>query len=355
MTIPALTRRAILAAALILPACSRKADAQPTLDPVEALKALAPFPVGCAVMTGRLQEPAFTTLLTRHISQLTAEWEMKMEYILGDDGKLRFEAPDAIAAFARTNGMKLHGHTLVWYANEPKAFAELDTRRAGFADAYRNYILNVTGRYRGLANGWDVVNEPIEDNDGGKLRTSLWSSRLGDIDHIRRALDHAREADDKAVLFINDYNLEQYPAKRAAFLRLAEALLKAGAPLGGLGCQTHLAADLPTGQIGGTIKELASLGLKVHVSEMDVSVAWAKRMAPKARLERQIALYTEAAETFCALPAALRYGFTLWGLRDSDSWQRKDQPSDTPLLFDDSGRAKPAFAAVAQAFRYAPR
>ena len=52
-----------------------------------------------------------------------------------------------------------------------------------------------------------------------------------------------------AVLFLNDYNLETNPKKRATFLGLAEALLKAGAPLGGLGTQTHVAADLAPGAI----------------------------------------------------------------------------------------------------------
>ncbi|MDB5470411.1 MAG: 1,4-beta-xylanase [Caulobacter sp.] len=346
------TRRAAIGGGLFLAACSRAADeaaAAPIVD--VPLKSLAGFPVGCAVMTGHLTEPAFATLLTRHFSQITPEWEMKMEYICGDDGALRFEAPDALAAFARAQHLRLHGHTLVWYANIPKAFAELDVRRASFAEAYRNYIANVVTRYRDVAPGWDVVNEPIEDNDSGSLRQSLWSARLGDTDHIRRALDHAREADPKAVLFINDYNLELNPKKRTAFLRLAETLLKAGAPLGGLGTQTHLAADLSAGAVAGCIKDLASLGLALHVSEMDVSVAWAKGLPRRAAETRQAELYAEAMGAFMALPARQRYAFTLWGLRDPDSWHRRDKPKDAPLLFDDAGAPKPAFAAVAEALR----
>lgn len=354
MTLSRPTRRAAIGGGLFLAACSRAPD-QATAAPVVdvPLRSLAHFPIGCAVMTGRLTEPAFTTPLIRHFSQLTPEWEMKMEYICGDDGALRFEAPDAIAAFARSHGLRLHGHTLVWYANAPKAFAELDQRRASFTEAYRNYITNVVTRYRDVAPGWDVVNEPIEDDDTGRLRQSLWSQRLGDTDHIRRALDHAREADPKAVLFINDYNLELYPKKRAAFLSLAETLLKAGAPLGGLGTQTHLAADLPAGAMATCIKDLASLGLALHVSEMDVSVAWAKGLSRRAAETRQAEIYAEAMSAFAALPARQRYAFTLWGLRDADSWQRKDQPKDTPLLFDDAGAPKPAFAAVAEAMRNA--
>ncbi len=45
------------------------------------------------------------------------------------------------------------------------------------------------------------------------------------------------------------------------------------------------------------------------------------------------------------LPPHQRADFTFWGLEDSQSWLRRENPSDAPLLFDDQGRAKPAAAA----------
>ena len=71
---------------------------------------------------------------------------------------------------------------------------------------------------------------------------------------------------------LNDYYLESKPKKRAQFMKLAEALLKAGAPLSGLGCQTHLGADLPSGAITAALKDLATMGLPIRISEMDVSI-----------------------------------------------------------------------------------
>ncbi|MGC5231070.1 endo-1,4-beta-xylanase, partial [Klebsiella pneumoniae] len=69
------------------------------------------------------------------------------------------------------------------------------------------------------------------------------------LDYVVRAFHHAREADPGAVLFLNDYNLESSPKKRLAFLRLAEQVLKAGAPLSGLGSQSHLRWDLARGAV----------------------------------------------------------------------------------------------------------
>jgi endo-1,4-beta-xylanase len=342
------TRRALLGGALALAACKGRAQVPPR-GPAPALRGIAPFPVGCAVMSGQLADPAFASLLARQVSQLTPEWELKMEYVLKDDGTFRFDAPDAIAAFARAHGMRLMGHTLVWYAQKPVAFARIDGQRRAFEGAYRNYVLAVAGRYRGIARGWDVVNEALDAD--GALRDCLWRSNLGE-DYVRLAFEHAAEADPDAVLLLNDYDLESRPAKRAGFLRLAESLLKAGAPLKGLGTQSHMQAGLEPGRFTAALRELASLGLPIHVSEIDISLGGGLFPDRSERLTRQARLYGEAAEAFTALPARQRFGFTIWGLRDQDSWIRRNehQTGDAPLLFDDAGQAKPALWAVAEAF-----
>ena len=351
------TRRALIAglAALPVAACgpaSKGHDAAPDVVDPQPLKAVARFPIGCAVSTDLLAQPAYAELLTREVSQLTATWEMKMEYILQDDGSFRFEAPDAIAAFARDHGLRLFGHNLVWYAQDPAAFHRLDGQGGAFANAYRNYILAVAGRYRGQAVGWDVVNEPVAE-DGEGLRQCLWSRNLGQIDYMRRAFDHAREADPDAVLLINDYNLESRPKKRATLMRLIETLLKAGTPIGGIGTQSHIDADLDPAAIGAAMRDLASLGLPIHVSELDISLNRGRgAFADQADLEMQQArLARTIAHEFAALPARQRFAFTLWGLRGGDSWLRSSRenpapPWDQPLPFDDAGRPRPMLAAL---------
>ena len=339
------SRRAVLAAGLGLAACKPTVASppQPTSPP---LKSVAPFPVGAAVQAGQLDDPALAALLADNVSQLTAEWEMKMEYMLLADGSFRFDRPDRIADFARAHGQRLFGHTLVWHAQSPPAFERLSGRRSGFERAYVAYIQAVVGRYRGLASGWDVVNEAVaEDGDG--WRDSLWARELGPFDHMVQAFHLAHEADPDAVLFLNDYNLETLPKKRATFLGLAERLLAAGAPLGGLGTQTHVNADLPAGALKSTLSDLASLGLPVHLSEFDVSVVRARRLgvSDAALVEGQARVYAEAAEAFAALPAGQRFAFTFWGLRDGESWLRRENAADTPAPFTAAGRPKPSAAA----------
>jgi endo-1,4-beta-xylanase len=276
---------------------------------------------------------------------------MKMEYILQDDGRFRFDRPDAIAAFARRNGIRLYGTTLVWYAQAMPAFLKLDGQGRPFADAYRNYILAVAGRYRGQAVGWDVVNEAVADN-GVELRQSVWTRNLGVDEHMVLAFHHAKEADPNAVLFVNEYHLENNPTKRATFMRMVERLLKAGAPIGGIGTQSHLDLDVTRPGMGRTaMRELASFGLPIHVSELDISLGEKPNFARlPVLLERQAELARELAETYMALPREQRFAFTVWGLRDRDSWlrgQSGQRPTDQSLPFDDAGQPKPMFQALA--------
>jgi endo-1,4-beta-xylanase len=349
----AANRRALLAGALALASCAPAKGSQTA--PIAPLKSVAPFPVGSCVQAAQLDDIAFAALLAAQVSQLTPEWELKMEYVVRPDGGMRFDAPDRIAAFAADHDLRLFGHALVWYAQTPDAFRRLEG--GAFRDAFASYVAAVVGRYRGRAVGWDVVNEPILD-DGSGWRDSLWSQRLGPLEHMRLAFDLAHAADPAATLFLNDYDLELNAKKRAAFLRLAETLLKCGAPLMGLGSQTHVAADLPAGTIRVALGDLASLGLKVRISEMDVSLSRAVGLANlRGDFERrQARIYAEAGEAFASLPSAQRFDFTFWGLEDSQSWLRRENAADAPLLFDDAGRPKPAAAAWEAALgRWGPR
>src|ERR1700744_1980286 len=165
---------------------------------------------------------------------------------------------------------------------------------------------------------------------------------------MRAAFEHARGADPNAVLLINDHNLGSNPRKRATFLRLVEGLLKAGVPVGGIGTQTHIAADLAPRAIKDAFADLAGLGLPIHISELDISLNRAQGLlSSRADLEeRQQRLAEAVGEAFAALPARQRFPLPLWGRRDGQSWLRWDKenpppPWDTPLMFDDHGRAKP--------------
>lgn len=350
-----LNRRALLAAPFALAACERFAAAEtPPGPPAPALKSLASFPIGATGMTGQLDDPVWVAEMRKHVSQITPEWELKPERILQPDFTYDFSASDRMVDWGHEQGLRVFGHCLVWYSQGLDAFTEA-LPAARFAAEYDRYVSTVARRYRGRMVGWDVVNEAVaEDGDG--LRDCVYARRLGPEAYIIRAFEQARAADPEAVLFLNDYNLENNPRKGATFLKLVERLLKQGAPVGGIGTQSHLDIDIPAGRITAFLRDAASLGLPIHVSELDFSMRADGPLDTRSVAEkraRQVARVGELAEAFMALPDRQRFAFTTWGLRDIDSWllrDGKDDGKDSPLLLDAQGRANPAYQAVAEAF-----
>lgn len=354
-----LSRRTLLGStlgsAVALTACDRFASAQPVPGPLAApLKDIVPAPFGATGMTWQLDQPDWVDAVRRHCSQLTPEWEQKMERTLGAGFAYDFEPSDRVVAFARDNGLRVHGHTVIWYSQGGEVFDDATVPRARFAEEYDRYISVFVGRYRGQMAGWDVVNEPVAE-DGNGLRECHWSRALGMDGYMIRAFEQAKEADPDAVLFLNEYNLENIPAKGTTFLKLVERLLKLGAPIGGIGTQSHLDIEIPAGQITSFMRDAASLGLPIHVSELDFPMQREGRMpdlrSVAGKRSQQAARVGELAEAFAALPERQRYAFTTWGLRDIDSWLvREGRSKDSPLLLDAEGRGNPAYQAVVDAF-----
>jgi len=99
----------------------------------------------------------------------------------------------------------------------------------------REHIHTVVGRFKGRINGWDVVNEAIDDD--GSLRKTMWRKIIGD-DYIEEAFRLAHEADPKAELYYNDYN-EWQPKKRQSINALVHRLKYKGIRIDGIGLQGH--------------------------------------------------------------------------------------------------------------------
>lgn len=105
----AITRRSLFAGSVALLA-SGLAVAKSDRDPGEpALRSLSSAPMGCCFTTADLEDAVFRPMMARHFSQATPGWEMKMARILAHDRSFRWDAADALVAFAEEGGMRFHG------------------------------------------------------------------------------------------------------------------------------------------------------------------------------------------------------------------------------------------------------
>ena len=343
---------ACVVAALVIAAASTAFG-----DDVPSLKELFEdkFLVGCAVSRSGLL--LYDQLIRTHFNAVTAENSMKWESVHPRPDAYRFIEADAIVEYAEKNDMVVIGHTLVWHQQTPSwVFTDesgKEVTREVLLERMREHIHTVVGRYKGRVKGWDVVNEAIDDSTYG-LRNSLWRRIIGD-DYIEWAFKFAHEADPDAVLYYNDYSTTD-PKKREAIYNLVKGLLDRGIRVDGIGMQGHWDVQWPSEQdVCDTIERFSSLGVKVHITELDVSVfPWSDRSnryadgLPESVERAHAARYAMMFRVFQDYSDVIER-VTFWGITDAGSWKNNypvPRRTDYPLLFDRQGQPKAAFWAV---------
>jgi endo-1,4-beta-xylanase len=218
----------------------------------------------------------------------------------------------------------------------------------------REHILGVVGHYKGKVKVWDVVNEALADGGTNILRNSQWQQIIGD-DFIAKAFEYAHEADPDAILRYNDYGLEN-AQKRKKLITLVKSLQEQHVPIGAIGTQTHVNVGTSFETIDRELTELDTLGLPIHVTELDVNSSQGGQRTTGGDLAgvaaaTQGGIVSEADRRQSEAYAAIFRAFmkhpsvkvvTFWGVNDGVTWLR----SAKPLLFDANDQPKPAFDAL---------
>jgi endo-1,4-beta-xylanase len=374
------------------------------------------FLIGCADDLTSNNE-AYQASIKSQYDIVTPENCMKPQLIHPTEDKYNFVTSDAMVDWCQKNGLKVWGHTLGWHGQTGQWFFQEKVKKskneeaakpatppaappqatpparpttppapgtapgsqrpnmAGFGgganagpQASRKVVLKrlekhiktVVGRYKGRIRGWDVFNESIADGGDGKtenLRKSSWYKAVGP-DVLNLAFKWAHQADPKALLFYNDYNIEQgaveNKGKHASSMILLKRLIAEGAPINGVGIQGHWHLDTNLADVEKAIEDYASLGLKVSITELDVTatgdnsgamgVNQGTRTIPAENYQKQAEVYKKLFEIFMRHEAVIDR-VTFWGLSDTRSWRR----GQDALLFDGQLNPKPAYKAVIEA------
>jgi endo-1,4-beta-xylanase len=295
-----------------------------------------------------------------------------------------FSQVDPFFNFAQKNKLAFRCTPMIWHMfNSPwlvEKFKSPNTTNAEIEQIFTNHISTVGKKYAGKVSSWDVVNEAINVEDGrpdGLRDTAVsgtdsgnfpsWLKFLGP-DYIPRAFELLHAADPAAKLVLNDFSLEYsatlqngyYEKRRNALLSLLSKLKSKGTPIHVLGIQSHLQArlnkDFDANRFRKFLKEVADLGVKIVISELDVSdVDLPKNIEVRDRIVAES--YYQYLSVVLDEPAVT--SIVNWGLSDRYTWlsdfaPRADKAEVRPLLRDRQYNVKPAWAAVVKAIKEAP-
>ncbi len=348
-------------------AASPGAPAAPMPSQIKGLKdAFAgKFLIGTAADPGGYSDADLANLKANY-NVMTPENCMKPQPIHPSEDTYNWTQADTLVKWCTDNNIKVWGHNLCWHsqtanwfftdAKDPSQWATRDTIIKRFQD----HIKTVVGRYKGKLMGWDVVNEAINDNGEGtatnpeNLRNDSWYQGVGP-EYLTIAFKAAHDADPKAELNYNDYNIEQgavtETGKHARSMLLLKRLIADGAPITGVGIQGHWHLDTNLAEVEKAIEDYASIGLKVSISELDVTATGTNSGAlggggrggpvTDEDFKKQAVMYAKLFDIFNRHAASIER-VTLWGTSDRRSWRS----GQYPLVFDAQLQPKPAYQAI---------
>jgi len=279
---------------------------------------------------------------------VTPENVMKWEVVEPKRGQYDFSAADTLVRFARAHGQKVRGHNLVWHNQLPAWLTSGTWTPAQLRAILKQHIFTEAGHFRGQIWAWDVVNEAIDDT--GNLRDDIWSRALGES-YIADAFRWAHQADPKAILFYNDYNIESFGKKSDAVYDLIKRLRAQGVPIQAVGFQGHLDTQYPfPNDMLQNMRRFAALGLDTAVTEADV-----RSVLPiePAEVNAQAQGFSLMLQSCLLVRSCISY--TLWGFTDKYNWVPgvfKGEGYATP--FDENFNPKPAYDTMRRDLALAP-
>jgi len=328
------------------------------------------FPIGAAVSAWHLDNAE--AALTRDFNHLTCENAMKAQSLHPSEATYDWAEADRIADFARSHGMKLTGHALLWHRQAPPwMFAGITAGDAASLELLKSrlksHIEAVINRYADVVDNWDVVNEAISDDyskiyrDGSEQ--SKWYELFGSEEYIYWAFEYAHDAleaiapgSSAGKLYYNEYSVT---AKVQQILTMFAWLETRGIHVDGIGFQSHENMSWPSAtDLQGAFDQFAAAGYQIKISELDVSVysdysTGSFVASPEVPLTPE--LEAAQAQRFASLFSVYRANkakissVTLWGVSDDHTWLDNEPVAgrdNYPLLYKDPETPKAARAAI---------
>lgn len=310
------------------------------------------FNIGVAVNPNPfVNEPIYANILKNEFNMVVPENELKMGAIKPtENGPFEFGKARNLVNFAKTNNMKVRGHTILWHEGLPDWVKTKAWTKASLLAFLKNYIREMGNEFNNEIEEWDVANEFIQNGNNNILRDgtqSVWMKYIGES-VLDSAFKWMRQAFPTAKLYYNDYGAEGMNGKSNGVYALVKRLKERGAPIQGVGFQCHFSYDRLTtypsdfsNEMDQNIRRLAALGLKISFTEIDFSIP-----VPfdQGKYDLQAQSYGNLLRIAQA-NASVVNTFMTWGFTDKHSWipNFTNFQKGAALLFYTDYTKKPAY------------
>jgi endo-1,4-beta-xylanase len=300
---------------------------------------------GTALTQGNLGNSTLTNVVNAQFDMATPGNEMKWDTTEPSNGVFNFGPGDQIVSFAKSHGMRVRGHNLVWNSQLPSWVSSLPSSQV--KAAMETHITTEVSHYKGQLYAWDVVNEPLTSS-GGFVQDAFTAGFGGSGEaYIADALRTAHAADPNAKLYLNDFGIEGENAKSNAMLSLVQTLLQQGVPINGVGFESHFILGQVPSNMEANLARFAALGVDVAVTELDDRI---QLPASSANLQQQANDFASVVRDCRAVSRCV--GITQWGIGDADSWiPGAFSGFGAATMFDQNYQPKPSFTSTLAALQ----
>ena len=237
--------------------------------------------------------------------------ELYNHAVLGNDLKWpdwesysKQNALDALTFF-KANGITARGHNLIWPCDTdyclPTDVVAMFNDPAKLRSRIDAHFQDILGATQGQLVEWDVVNEPSANKRIaiilGEDEMAVWYKRV-------------KQLEPKATLFMNDYGNLGEGTLDVEFKRILTRMLELGAPVEGIGLQSHFGWELPAPEdVYNRLNGFATFGKTMAITEFDVNITDEQLQADYLRDFMTITFSHPGISSFL-----------MWGFWESEHW-----------------------------------
>ncbi|CAL5385598.1 unnamed protein product [Camellia sinensis] len=222
------------------------------------------FPFGSCVSRTNIDNEDFVDFFAKNFNWAVFGNELKWYWTEPQQGNFNYRDADELLNLCVSHNIETRGHCIFWEVESTVQSWIRALNKNDMITAVQNRLTGLLTRYKGKFKHYDVNNEMLhgsfyQDHLGKDIRANMFKT--------------ANQLDSSAILFVNDYHVEDGCDTRSSPEKYIQHILdlqEQGAPVGGIGIQGHI--DSPVGPIVcSALDKLGILGLPIWFTELDVS------------------------------------------------------------------------------------